>query len=183
MLNCLPCMTCPYPGHSSAASAAQPHGLPWPSLLPPCCPSPLLKTADRVIEERELKAVLRPLGLRIQQIPPDGHCLYRSLGERVRGWVGRRRNQAGGGVHAWLLPWLTLQKVSVLAEAHPCCPILLLAPLCTLPSTSACPAPFPLACRGPAAAATGRCAASCSPGGRAGGGGGAQLPGPAPASS
>lgn len=37
--------------------------------------------ADRVIEERELQALLRPLGLGIRPIPPDGHCLYRSLGE------------------------------------------------------------------------------------------------------
>ncbi len=69
---------------------ARPHGTPLAVLyseplsqagfvisqpLPGC-----LSPADRVIEERELKAILRPLGLRIQPIPPDGHCLYRSLG-------------------------------------------------------------------------------------------------------
>lgn len=42
-----------------------------------------------MIEERELLALLRPLGLGIRPIPPDGHCLYRSLGEPWwRGAVG-----------------------------------------------------------------------------------------------
>lgn len=46
--------------------------------------------ADRVIEQRELKAILRPLGLVIREIPPDGHCLYRSLGKLSGGgrWCG-----------------------------------------------------------------------------------------------
>lgn len=43
-----------------------------------------LGDTDRVIEERALQAVLRPLGLRIQQIPPDGHCLYRSLEDQLQ---------------------------------------------------------------------------------------------------
>ncbi|KAL4424340.1 hypothetical protein ABPG75_001641 [Micractinium tetrahymenae] len=43
-----------------------------------------LGDTDRVIEERALQAVLRPLGLRIHQIPPDGHCLYRSLEDQLQ---------------------------------------------------------------------------------------------------
>ncbi|PRW59631.1 OTU domain-containing 6B-like [Chlorella sorokiniana] len=43
-----------------------------------------LGDTDRVIEERELKAVLRPLGLGIRPIPPDGHCLYRSLEDQLQ---------------------------------------------------------------------------------------------------
>lgn len=43
-----------------------------------------LGDTDRVIEERELKAILRPLGLGIQPIPPDGHCLYRSLEDQLQ---------------------------------------------------------------------------------------------------
>jgi len=35
-------------------------------------------------EERELSVTLRPLGLRLREIPADGHCLYRSLGETGR---------------------------------------------------------------------------------------------------
>ena len=50
------------------------------------CPAALPRPpADRVIEERELQALLRPLGLGIRPIPPDGHCLYRSLGGLI-GW-------------------------------------------------------------------------------------------------
>ena len=40
-----------------------------------------LLPAERVIEERELRGILHPLGFTIREIPPDGHCLYRSLGE------------------------------------------------------------------------------------------------------
>lgn len=40
-----------------------------------------------MIEERELQALLRPLGLGIRPIPPDGHCLYRSLGGFSFGWL------------------------------------------------------------------------------------------------
>ncbi|KAL4431981.1 hypothetical protein ABPG77_000248 [Micractinium sp. CCAP 211/92] len=43
-----------------------------------------LGDTDRVIEERALQAVLRPLGMRIHQIPPDGHCLYRSLEDQLQ---------------------------------------------------------------------------------------------------
>lgn len=43
-----------------------------------------LGDTDRVIEERELQALLRPLGLGIRPIPPDGHCLYRSLEDQLQ---------------------------------------------------------------------------------------------------
>ncbi|EFN50896.1 hypothetical protein CHLNCDRAFT_141719 [Chlorella variabilis] len=43
-----------------------------------------LGDTDRVIEQRELKAILRPLGLVIREIPPDGHCLYRSLEDQLQ---------------------------------------------------------------------------------------------------
>lgn len=43
----------------------------------PCSP-----LAARAIEERELQTILAPLGLSVHAIPPDGHCLYRALGER-----------------------------------------------------------------------------------------------------
>lgn len=39
---------------------------------------------ERVLEERELREQLRPLGLTIREIPPDGHCLYRSLEDQLR---------------------------------------------------------------------------------------------------
>ena len=38
-----------------------------------------LGDTDRVLEERALKQLLAPLGLAIYDIPPDGHCLYRSV--------------------------------------------------------------------------------------------------------
>jgi OTU domain-containing protein 6 len=37
-----------------------------------------------MLEERELRRQLRPLGLAISEIPPDGHCLYRSLEDQLR---------------------------------------------------------------------------------------------------
>lgn len=43
-----------------------------------------LGDTDRVLEERALKKLLRPLGLAIREIPPDGHCLYRSLEDQLR---------------------------------------------------------------------------------------------------
>lgn len=55
-----------------------------PRLLLPCLHRSSPAPTDRVIEERELKAVLRPLGLGIQQIAPDGHCLYRSLEDQLQ---------------------------------------------------------------------------------------------------
>ena len=71
-----------------------------------CSPS----LADRVIEERELHAVLRPLGLTIAPIPPDGHCLYRSLGKHaapaVLSVVARCRRRACHGCTCRPLPVL-----------------------------------------------------------------------------
>lgn len=40
-----------------------------------------------MLEERALKQQLRPLGLAVREIPPDGHCLYRSIEDQLR-WVG-----------------------------------------------------------------------------------------------
>lgn len=42
------------------------------------------RSVPRVLEERELKALLLPLGLRVRDIPADGHCLYRSLEDQAR---------------------------------------------------------------------------------------------------
>ena len=38
-----------------------------------------LGETERVAEEKALKRLLAPLGLGVKDIPPDGHCLYRSL--------------------------------------------------------------------------------------------------------
>lgn len=40
-----------------------------------------LGETERMAEERELQLLLKPLGLAVKDIPPDGHCLYRSLGK------------------------------------------------------------------------------------------------------
>ncbi|CAD7698124.1 unnamed protein product [Ostreobium quekettii] len=37
----------------------------------------------RSSEERELKAKLAPMGLRIQDIKPDGHCMYRAIEDQL----------------------------------------------------------------------------------------------------
>lgn len=37
----------------------------------------------RTAEERELKAKLAPMGLRIQDIKPDGHCMYRAIEDQL----------------------------------------------------------------------------------------------------
>jgi OTU domain-containing protein 6 len=39
---------------------------------------------EREAEEQALKDTLRPLGLEMRDIPPDGHCLYRSLEDQLR---------------------------------------------------------------------------------------------------
>uniref|UniRef100_UPI0035256292 hypothetical protein n=1 Tax=Salmonella enterica TaxID=28901 RepID=UPI0035256292 len=38
-----------------------------------------LGETERMAEERELQLLIEPLGLAVKDIPPDGHCLYRSL--------------------------------------------------------------------------------------------------------
>jgi OTU domain-containing protein 6 len=43
-----------------------------------------LGETERVAEERQLKEFLHPMGLDIVDIPPDGHCLYRSLEHQLR---------------------------------------------------------------------------------------------------
>ena len=43
-----------------------------------------LGETERLAEERQLKEILEPLGLHIYDIPPDGHCLYRSLEDQLR---------------------------------------------------------------------------------------------------
>lgn len=40
-----------------------------------------LGETERMVEERELLNLLSPLGLAVRDIPADGHCLYRSVGE------------------------------------------------------------------------------------------------------
>ena len=42
-----------------------------------------LGETDRMTEENALKKVLAPLGLGVKDIPPDGHCLYRSLEDQL----------------------------------------------------------------------------------------------------
>lgn len=37
----------------------------------------------RAVEERQLMAKLAPLGLHIQEIKPDGHCMYRALEDQL----------------------------------------------------------------------------------------------------
>jgi OTU domain-containing protein 6 len=43
-----------------------------------------LGETERAAEERQLKEFLHPMGLDIVDIPPDGHCLYRSLEHQLR---------------------------------------------------------------------------------------------------
>ncbi|KAI8472716.1 MAG: hypothetical protein J3K34DRAFT_519584 [Monoraphidium minutum] len=43
-----------------------------------------LGTPERLAEEAELKALLAPLGLGIQEIRADGHCMYRSVEDQLR---------------------------------------------------------------------------------------------------
>lgn len=43
-----------------------------------------LGETERAAEERQLKELLHPMGLDIVDIPPDGHCLYRSLEHQLR---------------------------------------------------------------------------------------------------
>ena len=42
-----------------------------------------LGETERMLEEKALKKVLAPLGLAVKDIPPDGHCLYRSLEDQL----------------------------------------------------------------------------------------------------
>jgi OTU domain-containing protein 6 len=42
-----------------------------------------LGETKRMVEEKALKKVLAPLGLKVKDIPPDGHCLYRSLEDQL----------------------------------------------------------------------------------------------------
>jgi OTU domain-containing protein 6 len=42
-----------------------------------------LGETERMAEENALKKVLAPLGLKVKDIPPDGHCLYRSLEDQL----------------------------------------------------------------------------------------------------
>ena len=80
--------------HTLASSSPYCHSIThhqWHAHTSPLCPA-----ADRVVEERELAALLRPLGLVVRKIPPDGHCLYRSLG----GWMGRRGGRGRGATAA-----------------------------------------------------------------------------------
>ncbi len=42
-----------------------------------------LGETERMVEEKALKKVLAPLGLGVKDIPPDGHCLYRSLEDQL----------------------------------------------------------------------------------------------------
>lgn len=44
-----------------------------------------LGETERMAEEKELKKLLAPLGLAVKDIPPDGHCLYRSLEDQMLG--------------------------------------------------------------------------------------------------
>ena len=37
-----------------------------------------------MMEQRELLGLLAPLGLRMFEIPPDGHCMYRSIEHQIR---------------------------------------------------------------------------------------------------
>ncbi|KAK9809985.1 hypothetical protein WJX72_003005 [[Myrmecia] bisecta] len=42
-----------------------------------------LGDSQRVLEERALAETLEPLGLQLRDIPPDGHCLYRSVEDQL----------------------------------------------------------------------------------------------------
>lgn len=43
-----------------------------------------LGETERVREERQLGELLEPLGYQIRDIPPDGHCLYRSVEDQLK---------------------------------------------------------------------------------------------------
>jgi len=42
-----------------------------------------LGETERMVEEKALKKILAPLGLGVRDIPPDGHCLYRSIEDQL----------------------------------------------------------------------------------------------------
>ncbi|CAA7030482.1 unnamed protein product [Microthlaspi erraticum] len=62
--------------------------------------------SDRMVENQKLEKKLKPLGLTINEIKPDGHCLYRAVENQLA-------NLSGGGASPY-----TYQKLREMAAAY-----------------------------------------------------------------
>ncbi|CAK0784589.1 hypothetical protein CVIRNUC_007793 [Coccomyxa viridis] len=67
--------------------------------------------SERLVEERSLAQLLQPLGLAVQDIPADGHCLYRAVNDQLRG----HSNGAGAADEYWAIR----AKAAAYMRAHP----------------------------------------------------------------
>ncbi|KAJ0254994.1 OVARIAN TUMOR DOMAIN-containing deubiquitinating enzyme 5 [Hirschfeldia incana] len=63
-------------------------------------------TSDRMVENQKLEKKLKPLGLTVSEIKPDGHCLYRAVENQLA-------NLSGGGASPY-----TYQKLREMAAAY-----------------------------------------------------------------
>ncbi|KAF8044836.1 hypothetical protein N665_6413s0003 [Sinapis alba] len=63
-------------------------------------------TSDRMVENQKLDKKLKPMGLTISEIKPDGHCLYRAVENQLA-------NLSGGGASPY-----TYQKLREMAAAY-----------------------------------------------------------------
>ncbi|KAJ4896450.1 Cysteine proteinases superfamily protein [Raphanus sativus] len=63
-------------------------------------------TSDRMVENQKLEKKLKPMGLTVSEIKPDGHCLYRAVENQLA-------NLSGGGASPY-----TYQKLREMAAAY-----------------------------------------------------------------
>ncbi|CAL5229542.1 g12889 [Coccomyxa viridis] len=67
--------------------------------------------SERALEERSLAQLLQPLGLAVRDIPADGHCLYRAVGDQL----GSHTNDAMEAGDLWAIR----AKAAAYMRAHP----------------------------------------------------------------